>query len=146
MARVQIDMPKTYIFKTELDVRIADINYGNHLGHDAVISLLHEARVRFVNSLGYTEIDIEGKAIVVSDLAVVYKSQSFHRDRLIIEITAGDYNKYGCDIFYRVANANSKAQVLDAKTGLVFFDYSAGKVCRIPEPFISKTQTPEETK
>ena len=26
-------------------VRIADINYGNHLGHDRLVSLLHQARV-----------------------------------------------------------------------------------------------------
>ena len=39
-------------FTTTLDVRISDINYGNHLGHDSLISLLHEARMRFLKQTG----------------------------------------------------------------------------------------------
>lgn len=138
MARIEIAMPEKYIFKTRIDVRISDINYGNHLGHDAFISLLHEARVRFITTLGYTEVNIEGQAIVISDLAVVYKSQSFYGDSLLIEIAGGDRNKYGCDLFYRISKADDGSLVLNAKTGIVFFDYAKGKVTSIPEPFAEK--------
>lgn len=138
MARITINMPDTYPFETALDVRISDINYGNHLGHDAMISLLHEARVRFISHLGYTETDIEGKALVVSDLAVIYKAQSFHGDRLRIQVAGGDVNTYGCDLFYRVSHARKKNRVLEAKTGIVFFDYFKKRVARIPEPFADK--------
>ena len=40
------------------------------------------------------------------------------------EIEAGDFNKYGCDIFYRVTNTKTDDLVVLAKTGVVFFDYS----------------------
>ncbi len=45
------------LFSATLEVRISDINYGNHLGHDSLVSLLHEARVRFLRHLGYTELN-----------------------------------------------------------------------------------------
>ncbi len=135
MARVEINTPKTFAFKTQIDIRIQDINYGNHVGHDAFISILHEARLRFFKSLGYTEIDVEGKALVISDLAVTYKSQCFHSDTLKIEIQPADFNKYGCDIIYRVTQVKTNALILLAKTGIVFFDYSKNKVTSVPEAF-----------
>jgi hypothetical protein len=44
-----------------------DINYGGHLGNDAVLSLVHEARVRFLKQQGYTENNIEGAGIIMAD-------------------------------------------------------------------------------
>jgi acyl-CoA thioester hydrolase len=128
-------MPQIYAFTTELDIRIQDINIANHVGHDTFISLLHEARVRFLHHLGYTEADIEGRAILVSDLAVVYKAQARHRDRLRCEIAAGEFNKYGCDIFYRMTRARDNTLILEAKTGIVFFNYLENKVTRMPRAF-----------
>jgi acyl-CoA thioesterase FadM len=122
MARITLILPDTYAYATELTVRIQDINYGNHVGSDAFVSLLHEARIRYFTHLGYSESDIEGCAIVISDLAVVYKAQARHGDRLKIEMTAGEFNKYGCDIFYRVTRVPDHTSVLEAKTGIVFFD------------------------
>jgi acyl-CoA thioesterase FadM len=135
MARISLTLPDTFTFYTELTVRIQDINYGNHVGNDAFISLLHEARIRYFSHLGYSETDIEGCAIVISDLAAVYKAQARHGDRLKIEITAGDFNKYGCDIFYRATRVPEQTLVLEAKTGIVFFNYLENKVTRMPERF-----------
>jgi acyl-CoA thioester hydrolase len=135
MARIEITIPETYAFTTELDIRIQDINVANHVGHDTFISLLQKARVRFLQHFGYTEADIEGRAILVSDLAVVYKAQARHQDRLRCEIAAGEFNKYGCDIFYRVTRARDHTLILQAKTGIVFFNYHENKVTRMPEAF-----------
>ena len=137
MARITLTMPDTYAFATSLRVRIQDINYANHVGHDTFISLMHEARVCFLHHLGYTEADIEGRAILIADLAVTYKAQARHRDRLTCEIAAGEFNKYGCDIFYRMTHARNNALILEAKTGIVFFNYRENKVTRIPKAFVS---------
>lgn len=135
MARVRFELPDTYFFSTELDVRIQNINYAGHVGHDAFISLLHEARIRFFHHIGYTEADVEGCATIISDLAVVYKAQALHRDRLTCEIAAGEFNKYGCDIFYRMTHARNNTLILEAKTGIVFFNYLENKVTRMPRGF-----------
>ena len=80
---------------------------------------------------------LDETGLIIADLAVSYKSQAFYKDRLKFEIGAGEFNKYGCDIFYRVTNIKSGDLVVLAKTGVVFFDYSKNKVTHIPAAFIS---------
>ena len=135
MARIKIDMPDNYLFSTVMDVRISDINYGNHLGNDSVLSFVHEARTRFFRQYGYTEMDVEGFGIIMTDSAIVYKAEGFHGDQIQIDITVGDFNKYGCDIFYLMTNRATAVEIAHVKTGIVFFDYDARKVVGLPEAF-----------
>lgn len=137
MARIEIKMINGFVFETELTIRTTDINFANHVGNDTFVSLMQEARTRFFMNLGYSDLDVEGKGTIISDLAVVYKSQSYYGERLKFELNAGDFNKYGCDIFYRVTNAENQKLVLEAKTGIIFFDYEKNKVTTIPEGFMS---------
>lgn len=135
MARIQLDLPETFLFSTEIPIRISDINYGNHLGNDAVLSLIHEARLRFLKSKGMGELGIEGLGLIITDAVIVYKSQAFYGDVLIIEVGAGDINKYGCDIFYRLTNRDTGKEVARAKTGIVFINYQTQKVSSMPLSF-----------
>jgi acyl-CoA thioesterase FadM len=52
MARVKLLIPERKIFSTEIAVRITDINYGNHVGNDAFVRILHEARVQWLTNNG----------------------------------------------------------------------------------------------
>ena len=135
MARIKIEMPDNYLFSTVMDVRISDINYGNHLGNDSVLSFVHEARTRFFRQYGYTEMGVEGLGIIMTDSAIVYKAEGFHGDQVQIDITVGDFNKYGCDIFYLMTNKATAVEIAHVKTGIVFFDYDARKVVTLPEQF-----------
>jgi acyl-CoA thioesterase FadM len=133
MARIKLAMPEEFRFVTELEVRIGDINYGNHLGHDALISLLHEARVRFLASFGWTELNCGGKGLILNDLAVVYKSDSFYGDQLKIKVEPVDIQPAGFDLCYRVEQALNGTLIAEAKTGMIAFDYSLRKVSVLPE-------------
>jgi len=135
MARVKLDIPEEFEFSTEIPIRISDINYGGHLGNDAVLSLIHEARLRFFKKYGFTELDIDGFGLVLTDAVVVYKSVGYHGDILTIEVTREDFNKYGCDFVYRITNKETGKEVARAKTGIVFFDYDKKKVAKVPEKF-----------
>ena len=135
MSRIKLEMPKKYLFTSTIDVRITDLNYGNHLGNDALISILQEARVRFLNNYGYKELNIEGVGIMMADLVVIYKSQSYYGDSLYIEIGIGNISKKSCDIFYRVTKNNDTLVAL-CKTTVVFFNYQTQKPVRIPEQFV----------
>jgi acyl-CoA thioesterase FadM len=138
MARIKLDMPDNYLFSTELAVRISDINYGGHLGNDAVLSMVHEARLRFLKHYHYTEMDVEGASIIMSDSAVVYKAEGFHGDRVQVDVTVADFNKYGCDLYYLLSNKDTAVEIAHAKTGIVFFDYGERKVLTVPEGFRNK--------
>ncbi|WP_432696387.1 acyl-CoA thioesterase [Marinobacterium sp. YM272] len=138
MARIRIEMPENYLFSTEIPLRISDINYGGHLGNDAVLSIIHEARVRFLKQYHYTEMDVEGASLIMSDTAIVYKAEGFYGDHIQVDVTVGDFNKYGCDIYYLLTNKKTAVEVAHAKTGVVFFDYDARKVRPIPDAFRSQ--------
>ena len=66
MARIKIDLPEKFSFTTSIPVRITDINYGDHVGNDTILSLLHEARVQFLKTFGYKEMEFEGVGMIMS--------------------------------------------------------------------------------
>ncbi|MBI3788128.1 MAG: thioesterase family protein [Ignavibacteriales bacterium] len=137
MARVKLDLPDSFQFSTEISIRINDINYGGHLGNDTVLSLVHEARVRFLKHLGFTEKDIGGNGIIMSDAIVVYKAEGFYGEMLTIEVTVGEFSSRGCDFLYRLSNKENGKEIARVKTGIVFYDYENKKIVSVPDVFKS---------
>ncbi len=135
MPRVELALPATFPFVTEIPIRISDINYGNHLGNDAVLSLAQEARVRWLAGHGWTELDIAGLGIVVTDAAVIYRSEGTYGMVLRAELAWADVRSRGCDLLYRFTDAATGREIALAKTGILFFDYRARKVAHLPAPF-----------
>jgi acyl-CoA thioesterase FadM len=132
MARVKIALPTAFRFATTLPVRITDLNYGAHLGNDALLSLLHEARVQFLAALGVQEVDAATQlGFIMADVAVEYKAEAFYGDVLHIEVGTNDLSKYGFDIVYQVKNQAGR-EVARAKTGMLTFDYTARKLRPLP--------------
>ena len=135
MARIRLQLPEHFIFKTEIPVRISDINYGNHLSNDAFFTLMHEARMQFFAHFGYTEMDMAGVSLIMADAAIVFKKECFYGDVLIIEVTAGDFGSKGFDLYYRFTKKVANELSCEAKTGIVCFNYTERKVVAVPEEF-----------
>ena len=142
MARIHINLPGKFLFKTEISVRVSDINYGGHVGNDTMLTLLQEARVLFYRQLGFKdEASFEGTVgQVITDAAIQYKAESFLGDTLIVELDVTDLTKYGFDIFYRVTNKATGKEIARGKTGIVCFDFTKRKVASIPRPLLEKLQ------
>jgi acyl-CoA thioesterase FadM len=134
MARVKVALPTAFSFVTEIPIRITDLNYGGHLGNDALLGILHEARVHFLRSLGLeNDYDPVSKlGLIMVDVAVEYKGEAFHGDVLRIQMAAADPNKYGFDVVYHVHNQDGK-EIARAKTGMLCFDYNIRKLRLLPE-------------
>ncbi|MEE8136451.1 MAG: thioesterase family protein [Thermodesulfobacteriota bacterium] len=135
MARIKITPPKKFDFSTEISLRISDINYGGHLGHDSILSLAHEARVRFFKSHGFTELNVFGPAMILSDVAINYKSEGFYGDSIVVDIAVCDFLKYGCDLVYRLTEKKTGRVVALLKTGIVFIYYEKREVAPVPKEF-----------
>jgi acyl-CoA thioester hydrolase len=142
MARIEVSLPEKFLFTTEIIVRASDLNYGNHVGHDRILTLMQDARVQFYRSIGFNnELNFEGSiGQVIADVAIQYKSESFLGDSLIIRIGVSDFNKYGFDMYYMVENKGSGKEVARAKIGIVCFDYDIRKIARIPDILKKKLQ------
>lgn len=139
MFRIKISLPDKVVARLTIPVRITDINYGNHLGNDALISIIHEARVQWLRQLGYTELNIENTGIIMSDLAVEYKNESFYGDQLKVILAVGDTSSVSFELYYHIFNQDNR-EIAKAKTGMVFYDYTAKKVAAIPGKFLSHIQ------
>lgn len=135
MARVKIEMPASFRFSTNIPVRIGDVNYGGHVGNDAIVSILHESRMQYLKAIGCTELEAYGTGLIMADLAVVYKGESFYGDELAVAVTADELTSVGFDLFYRITMEKEGKTVIvaEAKTGMVCYDYDNHKVSRLPD-------------
>lgn len=135
MARIKISLPENFIFHCNLPVRITDINYGGHVGNDAVLSILHEIRMQFFNHFGYSEMQFAGVAMLMADVAIEFKSELFYGDIINASATAGEFSKIGFDIFYKLEKqaGEHKKLVVVAKTGMICYDYEKKKIVAVPE-------------
>lgn len=137
-------MPEGIVKKWMIPVRITDLNYGNHLGNDSLVSLIHEARVKWLTSGGFTELSVgEAAGLIINELVVNYLNESVYGDELFFEIIPGDIGNFGFEIYYNIYTeiALKKNPIAVAKTGMVCYDYKKRKTAEIPKIFMSFLKT-----
>ena len=135
MSKWNLHFHEPVCFTCVLPIRITDLNYGNHLGNDRIVGLMHEARMQFFQSFGYTEMNLAGIGLILRDLSVVLKKEMFYGDVLQFEIAVHDWTSTGFTIDYRVSRTDAGEKVITAlaHTTMVCFDYELRKPVRIPE-------------
>lgn len=116
------------------------MNYGNHVGNDSMLSIIHEARLQYLQSLGYSEMDVAGVGLIMSDASIEFKSELFYGDNLQVAVAAGDFSRIGFNLFYKLEKitADKKTLIATAKTGMICFDYTVKKIVAIPEEVLKK--------
>jgi len=137
MARVKIIIPGNTIATITIRVRIGDINYGNHVGNDAFVAIIHEARIQWLEQNNFTELDIGGAGLIMSDLEVEFKKEGLYGDIIEVELSLGELSKVGFDIYYQLVTYRKEEKIIlvKAKTGMVCYDYTNKKVAAVPELF-----------
>lgn len=135
MARIKLSLPATFSFTCKIPVRITDLNYGHHVGNDAVLSIIHEARMQFLGHHGYTEMNFAGAGMIMSDVAIEFKNELFYGDMVIASVAAAEFSKVGFELYYKLEKetAGKRILVAAAKTGMVCYDYGAKKIAAVPE-------------
>ena len=135
MARIKISLPATFSFTCTIPVRISDINYGGHAGNDAVLSLIHEARMQYLRHLGFTEMKFGGTGMIMTDVGIEFKAELFYGDVVIVQVAAGNISRVGFDLVYKLEKVmdGKTIPVAFAKTGMICFDYTNKKIVAIPE-------------
>ena len=134
MPRIKLQIEGELLFRASLTVRISDINYGNHVGNDAFVSMIHEARMQWLTTKSFTELDIVGTGLIMSDLVVEFKQECFYGEHLQVDLIKGEVSKVGFELFYLIySNRNGTRELLcKARTGMVCYNYAEKKVSAIP--------------
>ncbi len=122
-------------FSIPVIVRIGDLNYGNHVGHQNYFLYYQEARLAYLKQFGFNEGNIDGYAMVVAEAGCKYKHELLHGDVL--------------DIYCRVSALKSKAFIMEYRierdrtlcatgaTTNVCVDPVQGRAVALPERFIN---------
>jgi acyl-CoA thioester hydrolase len=139
MARIQIQMPEKFVFATEIPIRIGDINFTGHLGFDSLLSIIAEARLRFLQNFGYQE-DGSGRGFgfIVTDVNVTYVGQGYYGQTLKIEMAATGIAAKGFDVVYRVSDVKTGREIARAMTAQLIYDRGQKKVVPLPDDFREK--------
>ncbi|MBS1626406.1 MAG: thioesterase family protein [Bacteroidetes bacterium] len=142
MERIKINLPETFSFTTSIQIRITDLNYGGHVGNDSFLSIIHEARIQFLNYYGYSELNVEGVGLIMADVAIEYKKELNYGDIVSVSVIANGFDKLGFDIFYLLELNKEEGKMIagKAKTGMMCYDYNLKKRVPVPLNFIHKFQ------
>ncbi len=131
-------MIENFKFSTDVDVRISDINYGGHLGNDRYLSLFQDARLRYLQQFGFSEISIgNNTSLIMSQAHIHFKSEVFWGDQLkiLVRISSIKATRFIFD-YLIVANQNHEKVIATGSTEMVGFDYQQRKVKRLPPEFL----------
>jgi len=127
------------IFIAPYTVTIGDINYGRHLGNDRALVIFQDARIRFLQSLGFSERNIgEEKGIVVVEVGCRYLRQVFLHEELDVQVAIGEMEGKKCKLDYGVVRKSDGQEVLNGFTVMLAYDYDSRKAVQLPEPFFNK--------
>jgi acyl-CoA thioester hydrolase len=142
MARIKIDLPENYSFSVSIPVRITDLNYGGHVGNDAILSLVHEARMQYLRQFGYTEMALGGIALIMADAGIEFKNELFYGDVVVASVFCNSFSKVGFDMYYKLEKEinGSRKLIAAVKTGMIGYDYANKKIAPIPEEVKAKLQ------
>lgn len=139
MPRVKIDLPEKFLsISIKIPVRITDINYGDHVGNDSLVAIIHEARMQLLQLHGFTELDIEGVGLIMSDLFVEFKNESFYNDIIDVKIGSSNISKVSFELYYQLTALRNDKEIIiaNAKTTMVCYDYGLKKVAALPNNLI----------
>jgi acyl-CoA thioester hydrolase len=136
MSRIKLNLPEHFSFEASIPIRITDVNYGGHVGNDTVLTLLHEARMQFLNHYHFSEMSFDSASLIMSDVAIEFKKEMFYGDTIKVFVTISNFSKIGFDVFYKIVK-NKDEIIAVAKTGMVCYDYELKKIVRVPETVLN---------
>jgi acyl-CoA thioesterase FadM len=143
MERIKISLPEAFTFSTTIKIRITDVNYGGHVGNDSFLSLVHEARLQFLQSKGFSEMDVMGVGLIMADAGIEFRKEIVYGDTVKISVVASGFDRIGFDIFYLLEVETDSVLITagKAKTGMMCFDYANKRKAAIPTAAIEKLQS-----
>jgi len=134
MGRLRLKVEGRLLYKCELEVRSTDLNYGNHLGNDSLVSMLQQCRILWLRSLGYpSELNVDGNGLIQVDLQVQYIKEAFLGELLSFELYLAEMDVHRIELCYKVSKGSLLCAI--AFTNLLNYSYQSKKIIPFPDSF-----------
>ncbi len=140
MPRVTLPVRSRYTATMDITIRTTDLNYGGHLGNDRILALVHEARVAFLATHGWSELDLAGRSLIMADAAIMFRGEAFAGDVLRIESVPAEVSRTGFRLCHRIRCKVDDKDIALVETGLVGFDYDKRRVAPWPDDVRAKLE------
>ena len=140
MPRVTLVEQQKYEFSHHLVVRATDINYAGHLGNEALLGLVHEARAFFFKKMNFNTV-IHGEqsvGLIIADLVVNFKAEAFAHDRLNVDCHIDEMHGKSFRLFHRIRRKEQLIALVE--TGMISYDYSLKQAVPLPTEFLKGLQ------
>jgi acyl-CoA thioesterase FadM len=109
------------MYSCEYSISIRDMVYGHHTDHIAILGYLHETRVKFLQTLNLTELNVDnlGNALVVSEMNIKYKKESFCGDKIKVTLETIKRSDYRLIFHSEILHNNDLILTADVTTAFI---------------------------
>lgn len=125
-------------FSIPLKVRIGDINYGNHVGHETYFLFFQEARIAYLDQFGFSEFDIGGYGMIMAEANCRYRHELNFGDDVIVRCGMGQLKTRSFTMDYQIVRGDVLCAV--GFTAAVCYDYREKKIVHLPQQFVTAIQ------
>ncbi len=130
-------------FSIPLTVRIDDINYGNHVGYQIYFLYFQQARIAYLAQFGFSEFNINGYGMIISEANCRYKQELFFGNDIIVKCKVSELKSKMFIMEYLITKADKVCAI--GFTNNMCFDYKNKKVVILPQEFINTIKNFEGT-
>lgn len=112
------------------------------MGNDSYLSMIHEARARFLHSIGLSEKSLEGHVgLVLTDSYVKYQKESSWSDEIEIFVLMNQLTRLEADFYYKLVSIKTSDVIALAKTGCAFFNYEKRALAKLTQKRFESLQS-----
>lgn len=137
MTQIKIELPNSFNYSIEYNIRLTEVNVGGHLGNDSLIGLMNDAYMKYLETKGFKYSIIDNYSLINTNLVINYLSEVFFDHNILIELCADNYTDAGFDFIYRITNKNTNKIAAVAKAYMLVYDYINKKKVKIPEKLLN---------
>ncbi|MBE8168150.1 MAG: acyl-CoA thioesterase [Shewanella sp.] len=123
-------------FTVNLSVRVADLNYGNHLGYNGLVSMLHQARLEYFKHFGIDELNINGATAYIKQLKIDYQGEAFLHDVLHFNFRVFEQTRASCTFEALVTKNDDNAPVAQSFETMLLLAHETKKVVKNSDGFV----------
>lgn len=123
-------------FVIEQHVRVADLNYGSHVGISEMHAMAHNARYALLASHHLSELDVGGAGLMAIESTTIMHGECFAGELLefVVKFEVLSKIKFKCIVSVKNKTTGKPAAIVEDT--MICYDYDKKKPAAIPDTFL----------